>query len=205
MPYTIHNVEQKSVEWLALKRGKISGSRLHDLLVKRGNGVKMEYYRLLAERLGLPDEDDLASDMERGERLEFEARELAGKEIGLDFKMVGFITRDDNANIGVSPDGLTEDHKHALEIKCFSSARHLQVWKEGVPDEVREQVIQYFIVMDDLETVDIVFHDPRVIAKPLIIHRISRAEVEEEIKSIREQEDMWLARLEADTEELLGI
>src|SRR3990167_5082243 len=91
-------------EWLAARRGKITGSRLKDLITKRGTGRKIGFYELIAEKLGIPADDESA--MDRGARLETEAIEQFVKETGkkVDTSLVIW-TRDDDENIAISPDG----------------------------------------------------------------------------------------------------
>ena len=40
--------------WAEARRGKITGTRLKDIIVKRGTGKKIGFYELIAERLGIP-------------------------------------------------------------------------------------------------------------------------------------------------------
>lgn len=147
-------------EWLFGRRGKITGSRLKDIVVKRGTGKKIGYYELIAERLGVPaDQENM---MERGSRLEADAIERFVEEtkVKVDTSLVIW-TRDDNESIAISPDGFIGD-KEAVEAKCLSSARHIEAFlTKEIPDEYRMQAIQYFIVNDELETLHVVFFDPR--------------------------------------------
>lgn len=151
-------------EWLFNRRGKITGSRLKDIVVKRGTGKKIGYYELIAERLGVPPETD-ENAMERGHRLEVEALDRFEKETGRKVDRSLYIwTRDDNESIAVSPDGVVEetDATEAVEAKCLSSARHIEAWlTKEIPDEYQFQKLQYFIVNDKLEKLHFVFFDPR--------------------------------------------
>src|ERR1700704_2195090 len=89
--------------WLFARRGKITGSRLKDIVVKRGTGRKLGFWELVAEGLGLAPEDESA--MDRGSRLEPEALERFATETKkkLDTSLVIW-TRDDDESIAVSPD-----------------------------------------------------------------------------------------------------
>lgn len=147
-------------EWLFTRRGKITGSKLKDIVVKRGMGKKIGFYELIAERLGVP--ADQESPIERGARLEEEAMgrfaEETKKEV--DTSLVIW-TRDENESIAISPDGVVSDTE-AVEAKCLSSARHIEAFlTQEVPDEYLMQGIQYFIVNDNLKTLHFVFYDPR--------------------------------------------
>lgn len=167
-------------EWLAARRGKITGSRLKDIVVKRGTNKKIGFYELIAERLGIPPEDENA--MSRGTRLECEAvdafKAVSGKEV--DTSLVIW-TREDNESIALSPDGFIGETE-AVEVKCLSSARHIEAFlTQQVPDEYEFQKIQYFIVNDKLQTLYFCFYDPRLLAKPFFYLTITRDDVLEDV------------------------
>lgn len=168
------------VEWLAARRGKITGTRLKDVITLRGNGKKIGFYELIAERLGIPADDESA--MDRGARLESEAMEHfvseTKKKVNTDLVIW---TRDDNENIALSPDGFI-GKTEAVEVKCLSSARHIEaLLTQEVPSDYEYQVLQYFIVNDTLKTLYFVFYDPRLLAKPFFYLTIKREDLEEKI------------------------
>lgn len=166
--------------WLAGRRGKITGSRLKDIIVKRGTGKKIGFYELIAERLGIAADDESA--MDRGTRLEPEAMQEFIKETGkeVDTSLVIW-TRDDNDSIAISPDGFIEDTE-AVECKCLSSARHIEAFlTKQVPDEYEFQKLQYFIVNENLEKLYFCFYDPRLLAKPFFYLTIERKDVQKEV------------------------
>lgn len=154
--------EGEREEWLYSRRGKITGSKLKDIYSKRDpNNRKIGFYELIAERLGLPPDDDETS-MERGSRLESDAIDRFVAETGTEVdKSLILWTRDDNESIALSPDGVISETE-AVEAKCLSSARHIEAYlTKKIPDEYEMQAIQYFIVNDQLETLHFVFFDPR--------------------------------------------
>ena len=183
----IFNVDQNSEEWKEIRRGKITGSKLAGITPKaRGAGRKIGFYELLAERLALDEGHE--DPMERGHRLEAEAVELFEKTNNVKVDRVGFCVSDLNPNIALSPDGLIMDtadgkYKEAVEVKCLSAARHLEAWDlQKIPGDYDEQVIQYFIVCEDLQTLHFTFYDPRIAACPLFTIKVTRAEVEGSIQ-----------------------
>ena len=172
-------------EWLAARRGKITGTRLKDVITLRGNGKKIGYYELIAERLGIPADDESA--MDRGARLEAEAMERfvaeTKKKVNTDLVIW---TRDDNENIALSPDGFI-GKTEAVEVKCLSSARHIEaLLTQEVPSDYEYQVLQYFICNDDLKTLYFVMYDPRLLAKPFFYLTIKRETLEEKITQFLE-------------------
>ena len=58
-------------EWFEARKGKVTGSRLKDLVVKRGNDEKIAFYEIIAERIAETPDDE--NPMERGTRLEEDA------------------------------------------------------------------------------------------------------------------------------------
>lgn len=173
-------------EWLDARRGKITGSRLKDIVVKRGTGKKIDYYELIAERLGIPADDESA--MDRGTRLEGEAVERFCKETKkqVDTSLVIW-TRDDNESIAISPDGFIGETE-AVEAKCLSSARHIEAFlTQEIPDEYKMQALQYFIVNDSLTILYFIFYDPRLIAKDFFYIEMKRTE------EVQKEVDEYLA------------
>lgn len=170
-------------EWLAARIGKITGSRLKDIVVKRGTGKKIGFYELIAERIGLPGDDE--NPMDRGHRLEEEAidRFEAQTEKTVDRSLVIWM-RDDDASVAVSPDG-SVSKTEAVEAKCLSSARHIEAYlTKEIPDEYHYQALQYFIVNDDLETLHFCFFDPRLKVADFFIIEVTRKQVLPEIEAM---------------------
>jgi putative phage-type endonuclease len=174
-------------DWLEFRKAKITGTKLKDIVTKRGSGIKIGVYQLIADRLAVEDNED---PMERGHRLETEAIEhlsnITKKEFITDLVIM---SREDNPNMAWSPDGYTKDLKFAAEVKCLRSAIHLQTIIENkIPDEYKEQSIQPFIVCDELETLYFTFYDPRIISRPLHIIEIKREDIEKDIAFYKEYE-----------------
>lgn len=191
-------------EWLEARRCKITGTRLKDIVVKRGTGRKIGFYELIAERLGIPGDGE--DPIERGHRLQEEAierfEEMTGKKV--DQTLVVW-TRDDNENIAVSPDGVIGEHAtEAVEIKCLSSARHLQAVIENcIPDEFRFQVIQYFIVNEKLETLYFCLYDPRLQVKDFHVIEVTREQMAVEIAEMIDYQTTTLAEVDRLVAELM--
>lgn len=177
------NLPQRSEEWLQFRKGKVSGSRLKDLIVKRGTGRKLGFYELIAERLSV-DQSDVEDPMARGIELENEALDLFEKESGKKVKRdCGVWVSSENPNVIFSPDGEISASE-AVEIKCLSSSRHLQAYFEKeVPDDNKDQTIHAFIVNEKLKTLYVVFYDPRIVAKPIHWLEVKREDVEGTIET----------------------
>lgn len=188
-------------EWMNNRRGKITGSRMKDIVVKRGTGEKAGYYELIAERLAQPKDDENA--MERGHRLEEEAIHKFSQEygiVGIDTTLVIWERRD-NKSIAISPDGFIPTPngiKTAIEIKCLSSAKHIEaVITDEIPDEYEYQKLQYFIVNDELETLWFVMYDPRMPEKlQLKVFEVKREEIAGDIAFYKKYQEEKLAKID---------
>lgn len=168
-------------EWMQAREGRITGSKVKDIISKTGI-VKKGYYQLLADRLAEPADDEKPID--RGKRLEPEAIKAFEKKFKkkVNTDLVIWV-RNDNENIVVSPDALVSKTV-ALEVKCLNSANHIEVLiTQAIPKELIDQIIQYLVVNDDLRKVICGFYDPRVTFNPFFVIEIERKNVEEQIEA----------------------
>ena len=167
-------------EWLESRRGKITGTRLGKLISKRNKKPLIGYYEVLAERIAIPEDDE--NKMDRGKRLEEFAIERFAKETKkkVDSSLVLWC-RNDNENIAISPDGFI-GKTEAVEVKCLSSARHIEAWlTKKIPNEYECQIIQYFLVNDDLKKLYFVFYDLRM-PKEFFYCTVKRRDVQEKVE-----------------------
>lgn len=193
------HLEQNSDEWLEARRGKITGSKLKDILVKRGTTRKIGFYQLVADKLGIREEDE--DDRERGHRLEDEAADFFKMESGKKATQDGMWVSDDCEDIAISPDRVVSKTE-ALEIKCPKAARHIQTVIENViPDEYLDQIMQYFIVNEKLKQVHYVSYCPAVTQRPY--HRIvvEREPYVDKIKAYKEYQIQVIKEVNAIVEE----
>jgi putative phage-type endonuclease len=186
-------------EWLNFRLGKISGSRLKDIIVKRGTGKKKGYYELIAERIAVPADDE--NPMDRGTRLEEEALARFEQETKkkVDTSLIVWQS-EESENIILSPDGVISEYE-AVEVKCLSSASHIEAWlTQEIPSEYQDQALQYFVVNPSLETLYFTFYDPRIPAKDFFVIEVGRdkEKVEEYLayeKSIMEEINSIVTKL----------
>lgn len=181
--------------WQLARRGKITGTKLKGLITKRGNGKKIGFYELIAERLAIPPDDENV--MDRGLRLEEEAikefEKKSKKKVKTDLVIW---EREDNPSIAVSPDGYI-DKTEAVEVKCLGSARHIEaLLTNEIPKDYEEQILQYFIVNDDLKTLNLVFYDPRILAKPYVNIKVNRKEIQAKVTEYLELELQTLKEID---------
>jgi putative phage-type endonuclease len=172
---------QGTDEWRAARAGKITASRLCDVMakIKTGEAATRRAYRweLLTERLtGLPCESYTNRAMEWGTAHEPEAREAYEAETGNLVEQVGFLLHPDYPMVGCSPDGMI-GKDGGLEIKCpHSSVVHVQTLKGGMPSEHKPQV-QGTLWITGRTWWDFVSFDPRMPeGLRLYVERIQRDE-----------------------------
>lgn len=183
--------------WMAARKGKITGSRLGDVLPKKTGGMKKGYYELIAERIATAPDGERP--MERGKRLEDEAiahfAKESGKEVNTDLVIW---TRDEDESIAISPDGSIASETEGVEAKCLSSASHIEAWlTQQIPKDYEEQAIQYFCVNDKLSTLHFVFYDPRIPAKDYFVIEMKRKDVAEKVEKYLEEQRTILLSVNA--------
>lgn len=136
-----HQVEQRSDEWYALRRGIVTASVVGRLLTPTlkvaDNQTARDLIRTLAaERItGSIEDGYMSAAMWRGVEDEPVAREWYARHHA-EVTEVGFITRTEETwRLGYSPDGLVGDHG-LIEIKSREPKKHLEtVLADAVPAE----------------------------------------------------------------------
>jgi hypothetical protein len=122
----IRNVEQGSEEWLALRLGIPTCSDLSKIITSSGDISKQlnDYaYELASDMLIDQLEEGFKSEwMERGNRIEDEARKVYEQHTFSEVTEVSFIRNND---FGYSPDGLIGEDG-LIEIKCPKKATHMK-------------------------------------------------------------------------------
>jgi predicted phage-related endonuclease len=190
--------------WLAARVGKITGSRLKDLINKRGTGNKKGFYELIAERVALPADGE--NPMDRGHRLEKEAIERFSKETGkkVDGSLIMWVSKEDDS-IAISPDGII-GKTQAIEIKCLNSASHIEALLTGeLPTEYYFQSLQYFIVNPKLKKLYFAFYDPRIPHKDFFYFTIDRKDREADAETYLREQLNIIASVEKIVLELTGF
>ena len=163
---------------------------------------KLEFYRLLAHKIAVPEEGD-EDPMERGSRLEAEALEKFSTVIGapISNELVMWVS-DKNDSLASSPDGVI-DETEVVETKCLSSAEHLFIYYEKeIPTKYEKQNLQAFIVNDNLQTLHFVCYDPRIPALPIHSITIKREDIADRIALYKQYEMQLMEELNRMAEEL---
>lgn len=138
-------MEQRTDDWFAARCGRITASRLADLMAKTKSGYsasrKNYMMELICQRLtGKVEQGFTSGPMMRGTELEPVAREMyVLNQFDAEVKEIGFITHPVIDGFGASPDGLVNDDG-LIEIKCPNTATHLETMRTGKPK--REYILQ---------------------------------------------------------------
>lgn len=151
-------IEQRSDEWFAERVGKITASRMHDVMVERERGefksgprkgqakpqpkALQDYaHQLAAERLtGRPRKQIKAAALQWGQEVEPAALAAYQAETGEIVQPSGFVQHPVHCFVGASPDFLVGNDGGG-EIKSPESSEvHLETLLNGLPAEHIEQI-----------------------------------------------------------------
>ena len=176
-------IEQGTHEWKMLRLGKISASRINDILAKGRDGnpsASRENYKydLAIERLtNVPTESFQSSAMNWGVENESMGRGAYEAAKGVFVSEVPWIPHPTIANAGCSPDGLVDDGKGLVEIKCPLSKTHVEYIMGQVPPKTYYNQIMWQLAVTGREYNDFVSYDPRMpLDLELFIIRVQRDE-----------------------------
>lgn len=153
-------------EWLKARAGRVTASRVADLMAKTKSGAsasRVNYMaQLISERLtGQPAESFTNAAMRHGTETEPEARAAYEMLTGADVVEVGFIPHPTIDGFGASPDGLVGDDG-LIEIKCPNTATHIEtLLTEKVPSKYNTQM-QVQMLCTDRAWCDFISYDPRL-------------------------------------------
>jgi putative phage-type endonuclease len=159
-------MEQRSTEWFTARLGKVTASRVADVIAKTKTGysTSRENYmaQLVCERMtGTQGESYNNAAMQWGTDQEPLARAAyeAAKDVLVD--EVGFVVHPTISNAGASPDGLVSDDG-LIEIKCPNTATHIDtLLSDKVPSKYNTQM-QWQLVCTGRKWCDFVSFDPRM-------------------------------------------
>lgn len=159
--------EQGSPQWLKAREGKITASRMADVLnylKKGGESQKRADYRveLIAERLtGLAADYYVSPEMKWGTENEPFARSAYEITTGNFLDQVGFVLHPTLDYAGASPDGLYGRHGGA-EFKCPKSTTHLEYMIAGSVPEAYIPQMNMEMLCCERDWIDFVSFDPRM-------------------------------------------
>ena len=197
-------MEQRTDEWFTARLGKVTASRVADVVAKTKTGysASRENYMadLIVERLtGQKASSFSNAAMEWGVEQEPHARAAYSARTGELVEEVGFIDHPTIAMSGASPDGLVGDG--CVEYKAPNTATHLEYLLAGKPPEKYVTQIMWQLACTGRPWADFVSYDPRLPDHlQMLIVRIPRddrriAELETEVRKFLAELDEKVTKL----------
>jgi len=198
-------MEQRTDEWFAARLGKVTASRVADVIAKTksGYGVGRANYLadLVVERLtGQKAQGFSNAAMEWGTQTEPQARAAYSAKTGILVEEVGFIDHPTVAMSGASPDGFAEEG--LIEVKCPNTSTMLEYILDGKPPQKYVTQMQWQMACTGRPWCDFVSFDPRLPERlQLLVVRVPRdddyiAMLETEVKKFLAELDDNLNKLE---------
>lgn len=204
----IIDVEQGTDDWFQARLGKVTASRVADVMArtKTGYGADRANYaaQLIVERLtGQKQETYTNAAMQRGAEQEPQARELYGFMQDVIVQQVGLVMHQTIDGACASPDGLVGDDG-LVEIKCPTSKTHIETLLGASIDGKYIKQMQWQMACTGRAWCDFVSFDDRLPGEMQIhIRRVHRddkliAEMEGEVRK-------FLAEIDAQVAQLRGL
>jgi len=206
-------IEQRTEEWFQQRLGKVTASRISDVIAKTKTGVstsRQNYLvQLVSERLtGKKGDSFVNQAMIDGIERESAARELYMRTRGVSVTEVGFFDHPVIKNSGASPDGAVnaeEDGKYAglIEIKCPIETTHTNtLMSKSVPSKYMPQIQwQMASVSPNVKWVDFISFNPNFPdTMQLFVARVERdnayiAELEAEVIKFLDEVEQTILKL----------
>ena len=197
-------IEQGSNDWHLLRLGKVTASRVADVLSKgrSGESASRKNYRteLVVQRLtGQPGESFTNAAMEWGTATEPMARVAYEVEKQQFVEQVAFVDHPSIEWFGCSPDGIVGDG--LIEIKCPNSSTHIEYLTDDKPPAKYVPQMQCQMAVTGAKWCDFVSFDPRLPEDlQLFVVRLERDDeyieaMEAEVKKFLSEVDEMFTKL----------
>jgi len=198
-------MEQRTDEWFAARLGKVTASRIADVMAKTktGYGASRANYmaELIVERLtGQKGDSYQNAAMIWGTNTEPLARAAYEAHRGVLVEETGFVPHPSGAMTGASPDGLVGDDG-LVEIKCPNTATHIDtLMSDDAPPKYFAQM-QWQMACTGRAWCDFVSFDPRMPEEmQLFVVRVERDDTwiimaEEAVQAFLSELDEMVSKL----------
>ena len=158
-------MEQRTEEWFAARLGKVTASRVADVLakIKSGESASRKNYKmeLVVQRLtNKVGESFINAAMEWGTEQEPFARMAYEAHTGTFVKEDGFVDHPTIEGFGCSPDGIVGEG--LIEIKCPNTANHIETVLENKAPSKYIPQMQCQMACTGAKWCDFVSFDPRL-------------------------------------------
>ena len=191
-------MEQRTDDWFAARLGKVTASRVADVIAKTktGYGAGRANYMadLVVERLtGQKASSFSNAAMEWGTEQEPNAKAAYAAKTGILVEDVGFIDHPTVAMSGASPDGFAEEG--LIEVKCPNTATHLEYVLAELPPLKYFTQMQWQMACTGRPWCDFVSYDPRLPERlQLLVVRVPRDD--DYIKMLEQEVTIFLQELD---------
>jgi len=193
----MNDIEQGTEEWFAIRCGKVTASRIADIIAttKSGYSASRANYeaQLICEILtGKPAESFTNAAMAWGTETEPLARAQYELKTGNMVNQIGFVVHPKIEQAGASPDGLV-DNNGLIEIKCPNTSTHLDTLLSQKVQSKYITQMTWQMLCTGRKWCDFVSYDPRLPDNlQLFIQRIELDEeygkkLESEVKGFLEE------------------
>ncbi|WP_295732167.1 lambda exonuclease family protein [uncultured Bartonella sp.] len=201
---------QRTPEWFELRLGKVTASRIGDLMAKTRSGYsasRANYMTELAiQRLtGAVGQGFTSPAMQWGTEQESNARNAYSFFTENEVEEIAFINHPTIEQAGASPDGLVGDDG-LVEIKCPNTATHLDTLLTGKINNKYILQMQWQMACSGRKWCDFVSFDPRFPEDlKIFIKRVERddkliAEITAEVKKFLAELDEIMTQLKQQAE-----
>lgn len=193
------NCDQGTAEWLQARCGKVTGSRIKDVLdmtAKGKPGAKRDAYmiELVTERLtGSAVQHYVNADMQRGTDLEPLARSSYEIEYDCSVDQYGFVLHPTISLAGYSPDGLCD--RKLIEIKCPRATTHVKWMLGGVLPEEHEPQVSFGMCCCEADEADFLSFCPEM-PENLQLWRVNVKRNQDRIEAINAEVRKFLAEVD---------
>jgi predicted phage-related endonuclease len=183
-----HELEQGTDEWNEIRKGRVTGTRLKQVMSTTSDKLIYEMIAEKYETLAGYQSDDMSAGTLKEPWAISDYEKLTGQKV----REVGFISK--GSDVGLSPDGLIGESK-AIEVKSPGIAKHIEyIVCDKIPAEYKWQVVHYFVVIDQLKELDFISYNPNFPLKELHIVNIKREDLESDIQKAKEKLEKFLLK-----------
>ena len=173
------SIMQGTPEWLAARAGKVTASRINDVMAAKTTAAYRDYKaQIVAEILtGVPQESGFVNDYMRwGTEQEKFARAEYEMFCAWTVDEVGLVIHPTIEQGAASPDGLVSTDG-LVEIKCPKTSTHLQTLVDKKQPRQHENQMLWQMTCTGRQWCDFVSYDPRLPEDlQLFVHRFDRDE-----------------------------
>ena len=195
-------MDQRTDEWFAARIGKVTASRIKDVLAGKTTAARRNYMaQLVVERFtNKAPESFTNAAMQWGTDQEPFARAAYEAKLGVLVDETGLVDHPTIPMSGASPDGLVNDDG-LVEIKCPNTATHIDTLLSRMPDADYIGQMQWQMACTGRKWCDFVSFDPRMPEHlQLYVIRVMRddkkiEEIEKEVIKFLSEVDQKISKL----------